>query len=154
MSLRLRLARSDEADTVRALARVSYARHVPNIGREPAPMTEDYTARVAEGTVQVLVDGPEETGGILGYLILFDEPDALMLDNVAVAEHAQGRGLGRYLVEAAEAEARARGYDLVRLYTNAKMTGNIALYTHLGFEETARVTEKMFERVYMEKRLG
>jgi hypothetical protein len=33
------------------------------------------------------------------------------------------------------------------------MTENIALYANLGFTETGRVTEKGFDRVYMEKDL-
>tara|TARA_R110002020_G_scaffold175011_20_gene366891 strand:+ start:2708 stop:3136 length:429 start_codon:yes stop_codon:yes gene_type:complete len=139
-----------DANTVRALARAAYAQYVPDIGREPGPMAEDYAARVAEGAVQVLVEGDK----ILGFIVLFEDSDALLLDNVAVAPDAQGRGFGRLLVEAAEAEARALGHDRIRLYTHVRMTANIALYTRLGFRETRRVTEKGFHRVYMEKRLG
>lgn len=146
----LRKATAADADAVRALARTAYAKYVPDIGKEPGPMGEDYAARIAEGVVQVLT----EEDRLLGYLVLFEDPDALILDNVAVAPEAQGRGLGRYLVEAAESEARARGFDRIRLYTHVMMTANIALYARLGFQETRRVTEKGFHRVYMEKQLG
>ena len=49
--------------------------------------------------------------------------------------------------------ASQRGFSVLRLYTHVLMTENIALYVRLGFVETARVTEKGFERVYTEKAL-
>jgi ribosomal protein S18 acetylase RimI-like enzyme len=47
-----------------------------------------------------------------------------------------------------------RGWQEIRLYTNASMTENIALYRKIGYVETARVNEKGFDRVYMTKRLA
>jgi ribosomal protein S18 acetylase RimI-like enzyme len=81
------------------------------------------------------------------------EGGALLLDNVAVAPAAQGQGYGRALVGFAEAEARRRGHAQLRLYTHVLMTENLALYRRLGFEETGRITEKGYERVYMAKRV-
>jgi hypothetical protein len=46
-----------------------------------------------------------------------------------------------------------RGWREIRLYTNALMAENIALYRRIGYVETARVAEKGFDRVYMTKRL-
>jgi ribosomal protein S18 acetylase RimI-like enzyme len=60
---------------------------------------------------------------------------------------------GRALVAFAEAEARRRGYAQLRLYTHVLMTENLALYRRLGFEESGRITEKGYERVYMAKRV-
>ncbi len=65
----------------------------------------------------------------------------------------QGKGYGRALIEFAEAEARRRGFAEIRLYTHEMMTENIALYTRIGFEETHRVSEKGYDRVYMTKQL-
>jgi ribosomal protein S18 acetylase RimI-like enzyme len=53
----------------------------------------------------------------------------------------------------AEAEARRRTYAQLRLYTHVLMTENLALYRRLGFEETGRITEKGYERVYIAKRV-
>ena len=74
------------------------------------------------------------------------------------ASHAIGPPsprLRRGLAEAqcAEAEARRRGHARLRLYTNVLMTENLALYGRLGFQETAGVSEKGYERVYMAKEL-
>jgi ribosomal protein S18 acetylase RimI-like enzyme len=51
----------------------------------------------------------------------------------------------------AETEARRRGYSELRLYTHVLMTESQVLYRRLGFRETARVTEKGYDRVYMLK---
>jgi ribosomal protein S18 acetylase RimI-like enzyme len=65
----------------------------------------------------------------------------------------QGKGVGRALLEFAEAEARRRGFAAIHLYTHEMMTENIGLYQRIGYVETRRVTEKGYDRVYMTKQL-
>jgi GNAT superfamily N-acetyltransferase len=144
-----RPARPDEAPALRDLVRAAYAKYVPRLGREPAPMLDDYAARIAAGQAWVL----EEVGALVGALVLEDQPDALLLYNIAVAPAAQGQGVGRRLVAFTEAEARRRGYALLRLFTNEKMVENVAMYPRLGFTETHRGSEAGHRRVHFEKRL-
>lgn len=145
-----RLARPEEAAALRALVRDAYAHYVPRLGREPAPMTDDYAARIAAGQAWI-----EEQGGApVGALVLEDTEDGLMLDNIAVAAAMRGRGLGRRLLDFAEAEARRRGHGRIWLYTNEKMVENIAMYTRLGYAETHRAEQAGHRRVFMEKRLA
>jgi GNAT superfamily N-acetyltransferase len=144
-----RPARPDEAPALRDLVRAAYAKYVPRLNREPAPMLDDYATRIAAGQAWVL----EEDGALVGALILEDEPDALLLYNIAVAPGAQGAGIGRRLMAFTEAEARRRGYALLRLYTNEMMVENVAMYPRLGFTETHRGSEAGHRRVYFEKRL-
>ncbi|MDB5415854.1 MAG: family acetyltransferase [Rubritepida sp.] len=144
-----RLARTDEAAALRALVRAAYAHYVPLLGREPAPMTDDYEARVAAGQAWLL----EGEDAPIGVLVLEDTPEGLLIDNIAVA--APGQGLGRGLMAFAEAEALRRGHKRIWLYTNEKMVKNIALYTHLGFTETHRAESSGgHRRVFMEKHLA
>jgi GNAT superfamily N-acetyltransferase len=145
-----RPARPDEAPALRDLVRAAYAKYVPRLGREPAPMLDDYAARIEAGQAFVLKQGD----ALVGALILEDEPDALMLYNIAVSPDAQGQGLGKRLMAFTEAEARRRGYGLLKLYTNEKMVENVAMYPRLGFTETHRGSEAGHRRVYFEKRLG
>jgi len=112
-------------------------------------MLDDYSKRIANGQVWVL-GRPDR---ITGVLVLEEMPDGFLLDNIAVAPDQQGKGHGRILLEFAEARAVHLGHREIRLYTNALMTENIALYRRIGYVETARVTEKGFDRVYMTKRL-
>jgi len=142
-----RRARPEEADALRALVRDAYAKYVPRTGREPAPMTDDYAARVAAGQAWVI----ERDGLLLGILVLEDLPDSLLLDNIAIAPAAQGQGVGKVLIAFAEAEARRRGRNKVTLYTNEMMTENLAMYPHLGFIETHRAEQSGHRRVFFEK---
>lgn len=148
----LRRAEAEEESAVRDLVRACYAHYVPRIGREPMPMTDDYQARIAAGEAWVLLRDPDQA--LIGVLVLVEEPDALLLDNVAIVRAEQGRGHGRSLIAFAEEEARRRGYRTLRLFTNVKMTENIALYERLGFLETHRAGQGGFERVFMEKHIG
>lgn len=149
-SIRIIPARTGQEDAIRTLVRRAYAMYVPRMGKEPGPMVDDYAARVAEGSVYVL----ERDGAICGALVLLDFPGYLLLDNVAVDPACQGLGLGRILIDFAEGEALRRGYPEVRLYTHETMIENIAMYPRLGYEESHRVTEKGYARIYMRKKIG
>lgn len=145
----LRHATPADLPAISAIVDAAYSPYVPRIGRKPGPMTDDYTALIAQGVVQVL----EDRGEVCGLLVLIAQPDALLLDNIAIAPAAQGRGFGRRLLVAAETAARAAGLPVIRLYTNVAMTENIAIYTRHGYAETGRRVENGLHRVYMEKRL-
>lgn len=145
----IRTARPEDRAGIEAVVHAAYAPYVARLGRAPGPMGDDYGARIAAGQVRVL----EDDADIVGILVLIPEADAMLLDNVALADRARGRGFGRRLVAHAEAEAREAGLTRLRLYTHVLMTENHALYAHLGFRETHRATEKGFERVFMEKSL-
>lgn len=145
----LRPATAADLPALTAIVDAAYGPYIPRIGRKPGPMTDDYTALVAQGLVQVL----EDQGRVCGLLVLIAQPDALLLDNIAIAPEAQGRGFGRLLLAAAEHAARAAGLPVIRLYTNVAMTENIAIYSRQGYAETGRRIENALHRVYMEKRL-
>lgn len=145
----IRLARAGEADAVRALVQAAYSHYIQRIGKPPGPMSDDYAKRISAGQNWVL----EEAGQIVGILVLEETPAGFLLDNIAIVPDGQGKGFGRALMEFAETEARRRGFGAIYLYTHALMHENIALYRRAGYEETHRVSEKGFDRVYMAKRL-
>jgi len=149
MSGELRLAVIEDCPAVEAIVAAAYARYVPRIGRKPGPMLDDYGVLIRQGHVHVI----ETAGAIQGILVLLPLPDAMLLDNIAVAPSAQRTGVGRRLLHFAEQSARTAGFRLIRLYTHEKMTENIALYSRIGYVETHRVEEKGLRRVYMAKGL-
>jgi GNAT superfamily N-acetyltransferase len=112
-------------------------------------MLDDYDARITAGEAWVL----EHDHHPIGVLVLIDCQDHLLLDNIAVLPHLQGRGYGRQLLDFADDEAVRRGYCLLRLYTHALMHENVALYRALGWSEYARGTQSGYDRVFMEKHL-
>jgi ribosomal protein S18 acetylase RimI-like enzyme len=145
----IRQALPGDGNDVRALVDAAYRHYVPRLGIRPGPMRDDYDRRIADR--QAWVD--DENGTIIGLVVLEDQPEFLLLGNVAVAPAAQGQGRGRVLIAFAEHEARQRGYTEIRLYTHERMVENIALYQRLGFHEIRRVHEKGYDRVYMAKDL-
>ena len=146
----IRPARPEDVEAVLRIVRAAYQHYVARLGKPPGPMLDDYGRRIADRQAWVL----EHEGEPAGVLVLEDGEDGLLLDNLAVAPAAQGRGHGRAMIAFAEQEARRRGYAEIRLYTNALMTENRALYGRLGFRETGHVTEKGYDRVYMAKALS
>jgi ribosomal protein S18 acetylase RimI-like enzyme len=135
---------------IEQVVRDAYAVYIPRIGRSPAPVDADYAALVAAGEVWVA----DHDGRPVGVLVIRPVGSELLLENVAVAPHAQGRGLGRSLIRFAEQRARATGLAAVVLYTNELMTENLRLYPALGYAETGRRSEHGFRRVFFRRGLA
>ena len=145
----IRLAAPRDVPTIEALICEAFSLYLPRMDKPPGPMLDDYAAHVAAGRASVLA----RHGRIAGVLILVPEDGHLLLDPVAVSPRFQGKGIGRRLIDHAEAEARRLGLTELRLYTNEAMTENLPLYLHLGFVETHRAAENGYNRVFMTKRL-
>lgn len=147
----IRNAEAGDLDAVRACAIAAYALYVPRIGRKPAPMVADFEAHQARHELHVAVD---ERGSVRGYIVCYPRADQFHVENVAVDPAHQGQGVGRALLHFADGAACQAGLGMLELYTNAKMTENLALYTRLGFQETGRRIEDGFDRVYFRKVLA
>jgi GNAT superfamily N-acetyltransferase len=143
----IRPAVSADAASVDRIAREAYAKYVPRIGREPAPMTADHAVLIARGEVWVAVEGD----GLSGFVVLRAGPQSLLLESVAVSTPHRGRGVGRALIGFAEQHARDLGLQSVELYTNALMSENLRYYPRLGYVEYDRRSEHGFDRVYFRK---
>ena len=128
-SVQIRLAEPHEAGAIAAIVMAAYAKWVPLLGREPMPMRVDYEKAVREHRFDLAV----ERDAILGLIETVPHPDHLWIDNVAVAPAAQGRGIGRMLLDFTEARALAAGFPELRLVTNGVFESNIALYSRIGF---------------------
>lgn len=146
----LRAATDSDVPSIARLVTAAYTPYIARIGRPPAPMTADFAALVAAGDAYVLLDG----AAVTGVLVAVVQPDHVHVESVAVAPAAQGRGHGRTLLAFAEELATRRGLSQTRLYTNAAMTENLALYPRLGYVEVDRRHEDGFDRVYFVKDLG
>jgi ribosomal protein S18 acetylase RimI-like enzyme len=149
--LDIRRASAADAPLMARVAEQAYAPYVGRLcGRRPAPMDADYAAAVAGAEAWVA----ESDGVVVGLLVLVAEPDALLLENVAVLPSHQGLGAGRALLTLAEDRARESGRGRVRLYTNVAMVESQGLYERLGYVETHRASEHGFARVFYEKDVG
>ncbi|MER6943553.1 GNAT family N-acetyltransferase [Nonomuraea sp. NPDC000554] len=151
----MRPAQTADRAAVEQLVQAAYEPWVEVIGMRPLPMEADYDALIAEGRVH-LADRLEGGvgGGLGGLIVLVPEDGVLLVDNVAVRPEQQGKGIGRMLLAFAEEEARRLGLPALRLYTNVKMTTNIALYESLGYVQTGRVSLEGRQAVSMRKELS
>lgn len=104
------------------------------LGAPPIPVTEDYAPRIERGEAWLL----EQDEQPAGLIVLERHPDHAMIFSVAVSPAFQGNGHGIALLNHADEQTRQWGLSEVRLYTNAKMERNIALYKAYGFHETGR----------------
>ena len=147
----LRIRPGVEADVV-AVAEVverAYEGYVEEVGGRPAPMDADYSEAARKRTLFVA----EDESGIAGLIVLALEGGHLEIENVAVEPRCQGAGVGRALLAFAEAQARDRGVEELRLFTHVVMVRNQRIYIRLGYVEIERRSDNGFERVFYAKRL-
>jgi ribosomal protein S18 acetylase RimI-like enzyme len=149
----LRDAAADDAPAVAALVDSAYRHYVDRIGTLPGPMRDDYAAAVRDRRVLLAVPSTAPAA-LAGVLVLDVADEGFLLDNVAVHPDHQGHGLGNMLLDRAEVEARAAGFDSIYLYTHELMTENQAIYAGRGYLEYARRTEDGLTRVFMRKALA
>jgi GNAT superfamily N-acetyltransferase len=77
---------------------------VERIRMQPRPMTDDYAAVIRDHQVTVA----EHDGAIVGVVVLTVTDEGFLVDNVAAHPSRRGTGLGRALLQFAEAEAGTR----------------------------------------------
>jgi GNAT superfamily N-acetyltransferase len=146
----LRQASALDASDIAALVDAAYGHYVERIGGRPRPMTDDYDEVVRTRRVTVAEAG----GSVVGVLVLDVSDEGFLIDNVAVHPARQGAGVGKALLELAEAEARTAGWDSIALYTHELMEENLALYARIGYVEYDRRRTGDATLVYLRKPLG
>jgi ribosomal protein S18 acetylase RimI-like enzyme len=94
-----------DVDRIGIIACAAYSKYLTRIGRAPAPMLAGFATHIARNTATVI----EIEGQVRGFMIAWPETNAYFIDNIAVEPIAQGRGLGRTLIEYAVSKARLLG---------------------------------------------
>ncbi|HZP78447.1 MAG TPA: GNAT family N-acetyltransferase [Pseudolabrys sp.] len=147
--MNLRRAAASDVTAITALQHAAYAPNRPLLGVEPLPLLCDYAAILNDYEIWL----SEDARGLDGVLVLRPRVDDLLVWSVATAPVAQGRGVGKRLLAAAEARAAELGLNTLRLYTGEPLTGNIAWYERTGYVRES--VEQLSDRrlVHMVKRL-
>ncbi len=142
-----------DSDAVVALQRAAYARNRVLLGVEPLPLLADYQAILRDKLVWLALNDELDRSSVVGVLVLERRAADLMIESIATDPAVQGRGLGRAMLEAAEAQARSLGYDVIRLYTGARLTHLTDWYGRHGF--TVECIETLSDRkiTHMMKRI-
>ena len=145
MSITVRDARAEDREAILAL--------VPRLrafGPSPLRSPEDLDRAEADALAQALDDLPEDaalivaeltgSSGIAGVAFMLTHTDYFTreqhghLSILSVAEPAEGRGVGRALLDAVEQWTRSRGYRFVTLNAFGDNKRARAVYERAGYE--------------------
>ncbi|MDP5276647.1 GNAT family N-acetyltransferase [Chengkuizengella axinellae] len=142
----IRKATVDDAKSLSECMISAYSKYLTRLnGANLPPMTIDYEKEISSYPVWVIESGKEIAGG----LILMFENQRTTIANIAVHPDFQGKGLGKSLMNFAEAEAKRRGYTELSLATHILLTENISYYLNLGWEEIDRDDTRVYMRKYI-----
>lgn len=83
---------------------------------------------------------------LLGCLFCRPEPACLYIGKLCVSPKAQGKGIGRMLVQRSEALARELALPALRLETRIELIANHARFAAWGFVKTAENAHAGYER--------
>ncbi len=86
---------------------------------------------------------------VLGFAAVGRDGSVLDVESLAVAKPHRGTGVGRALLRAVLADARARGFVRVQLHVSTANAPAVRLYRSEGFRE-----ERLIERFYSAARFG
>ena len=149
MSAPVRAGPADAA-LIAALHEVAYGRNRRLLGAEPLPLQVEAGELVRTKEVWLF----EESDAPAGVLALEPQADAMLIWSVATTPAAQGRGIGGTMLDFAEHHALELGFELMRLYTGAKLTSNVAWYQRRGYQIDRVRTLADRDIVHMSKSLA
>lgn len=129
----IRRAGLADAEPLTACLEVAYAEDAARLADLPS-MSDGVVGQIVNDQVWVV----DAAGTVVGGLVLAPGEGFMKLVNVAVHPDRRGAGVGRALLELADAESRKQGFDEMRLNTHAGMQSNVALYNRLGWIEVER----------------
>lgn len=88
----------------------------------------------------------ENDGRLAGCIFLRPEADCLYIGKLAVLPSAQGKGVGRRLLDIAEKTACDLGLPALRLETRIELVSNHSTFAAWGFAKTAEKSHPGFVR--------
>jgi ribosomal-protein-alanine N-acetyltransferase len=126
-SLSIRGATAEDAAFIRDLGGEAFGEYSPNAARDTASMA-------ARAHTLIATVGSEHTG----FVVVEIGAGTAHLSAIAVKTEARGTGIGRRLVVAAEALARARGASVIGLATADSNLAALELFLRCGFRRRRR----------------
>jgi len=128
----LRPATDGDQTTLFDLHRAVFREHIEKIwGWDEKWQRANFTAEFACAATSVI----EQDGRIVGYVQILDKEDRIQVQNIAISQAYQGKGIGSRMLRNLQLEAAARK---VPLQLGAFRTNTLAqkLYERLGFRRT------------------
>ena len=132
----VRLLSPEDAPAAADLMRAAFA----DQGRAtdpPSSALRETAEIVAEKLAKGGGAGLDCEGALIGIVLWTPQEDALYVGRLAVTPSWRGRGLAGRLLRAAEAEARRREINRLRLHVRIELSANHRLFTRHGFLQVA-----------------
>ena len=156
MSVQVRSAVSEDGETIMALMPrlasfdVPKSRNPVDLWRSDAAMFQHWLdGEAAERFVHVAVDDEQK---VLGFTMVSLRPELLShapsahLEAIAVGDGAEGMGVGRALLAAAENEAKSQGAKTMTLHVFSSNTRARVFYEQSGYDgELLRYIKELAE---------
>jgi GNAT superfamily N-acetyltransferase len=121
-----------------------------NVPGAPTATPEDFSA-ARGGAFLVVFD--EAGAAVAGGGVKRLDDGACEIKRMYVIPEARGRGLASVLLKGLEDEARALGYEIVRLDTGAKQPAAQAMYERAGYVQIGNFNANPFASFWGEKAL-
>ena len=131
-----------DAETVAELIRTAFATVAPLL--DPAPSALRETADSIRRQLEAGGGAVWDEGGVQACVLWRVEHNALYLGRLSVRPEWQGRKIARRLLEAAEAEARARRLPRITLAVRLALPRNRHVFAAAGFRETRQHAHEGF----------
>ena len=131
---KLREARPADSKTLAAL--IKYLGHEI----DEKGVRKNLTRLAKAGESPIVATLGKDVVGLIGVhkMVTIHRPQPVgRIPVLVVAEEAQDKGIGKMLVEAAEAWCRKAGCKIVEVTSNDRRTAAHAFYRHLGYERTS-----------------
>ena len=132
MQIDNRRADNSDASWLSDCTKAAYAVYIPELGREPVPMTIDYKNAINEYEIWVAESSNER----VGLIMLENHTGHTVIYSVAVLPAYERHGVGGELLNHAEEVAKLHGHRHIRLYTNKLWERNITIYRRLGYVDS------------------
>jgi ribosomal protein S18 acetylase RimI-like enzyme len=144
-TLVLRPATVADAPALAATIAAAFAQYRGRLVPESSAFRETREAvarQLADGSGAIVA---ERNGQMIGCVMTEILEGDLYFGRLAVLPAARGSGLARRLIEAVEADARARGLPGVRLGVRIALPANQKLFNSMGYAEISREAHPGFD---------
>jgi ribosomal protein S18 acetylase RimI-like enzyme len=150
--LNIRTATKDDLEFLLSLAPRLSEMGLPPFRQEEAlqAFTRDLLQKTLETQADSFILIAEQEGKHLGFIHLEEDKEFFSgkphgyIANLAITKEAEGKGVGRALMSAAESWAKEKGFAFMSLFVFATNQHARAFYEKLGYEEDSlRLTKQL-----------
>lgn len=110
--------------------------------------TAELTALLQNPHISLLIYRADDDGALLGCVNLHQKPRGLYLGMLTVAPDRQGEGIGKILLNAAEAHARQRGCSCIFMTVFSTRQELLDWYIRHGYHLTGETQDYPFNPAY------